>query len=141
MIKTLARFLAGATMVCGVGLFGITASAQAQVSFILSADTNSGPAGTYPQTIHVYNAGTNATGVTVTFTPPKGVKVDSACLVDHLPGGLRSYTCLVGSITGGQTVDIAIVISMNKPGDASFYVDVACDQGVTAGMELSIILT
>src|SRR5258705_13963257 len=93
MTKTLARFFGGAVMLGGLGLLTIPASAQTSggaVTFFLSADTGGGPARqSYPEVIHVYNAGsTDATGVTVTFTPPKGMKVDSSCLVDHLPGGV-----------------------------------------------------
>jgi hypothetical protein len=135
MTKTLVRFFGGAALVWGTCLLGLPASAQAQgsVKFVLSADTNAGPARqTYPEVIHVTNEGTeDATGVTVTFTPPKGVKVDSDCQIDHLPGGIRSYTCLVGTIGYGQTVDVSFSISMTKPGDASFTADVTCDQLVT----------
>ena len=126
-------------MVCGIGLFGITVSAQGQESLTLSSRISYGPPGSYPEVIHIYN-GTDVTGVKVTFTPPKGVKVLNDCLVDHLPGGLRSYTCSVGSIPALQGADFVIVISMNKPGDASFYVNVACDQCVTSGIGLNIIL-
>ena len=121
-------------MVWGICLLGLPANAQGQVIFQTSADTSSGPARqTLPQVIHIYNAGfTDATGVTVTFTPPKGAKVDSNCLVNHLPGGVRSYTCLVGTIVSKQTVDISFSISMTKPGDASFTADVTCDELVTA---------
>lgn len=138
VIKTLVRFFGCAAMVWGLGLVGLAANAQGQVVFFTSADTGSGPARqTYPQVIHVYNAGlTDATGVTVTFTPPKGAKVDSDCLVDHSPGGLRTYTCLLDTIAPGQTADVSFSISMNKPGDASFYADVTCDQGATAGIWL-----
>jgi hypothetical protein len=141
MTKTLVRFFGGAVMVWGVWLLGLPANAQAQ-TLILTPDTNAGPAReTYPQVIHVYNAGADATGVTVTFTPPKGVKVDSDCQVDHLPGGIRSYTCSLGTIAHGDTADVFIVISLNKPGDASFTADVTCDQLVSTSTWLWIKIT
>jgi hypothetical protein len=145
MIKTLVRFFGGAVMVWGVGLLGLTATAAAQgsVTFYVSADTGSGSTHqTYPQVIHVYNAGpSDATGVTVTFTPPKGVKVAGSCLVDHLSGGLRTYTCSLGTITSLQTVDVVFTVSMTKPGDASFTADVTCNEGATAIIWLPITIS
>ena len=123
-------------------MLGLPAQVHAQgaVAFQLSADTGNGPSRqTLPQVIHIMNYGTaDATGVTLTFTPPKGAKVDSTCQVDHMPGGLRSYTCLVGPIASGQTVDVSFILSMTKPADLSIAVDVTCDEGATAQTTLSI---
>ena len=70
------------------------------------------------QVIHVTNGGQlAANGVSVTFRPPKGAKVDTACQVDHFAGGYRSYTCFVGTLTPGQTADITFSISMIKSGN------------------------
>ena len=141
MEKTLVRFLGGAAMVCGA-LVGLPASAHAQsVSFDIVGTTSSGPARQMvgPQVIKVTNSGQEeATGVTVTFSPPKGAKVDSACQVDHLPGGYRSYTCSVGSLTPGQSIEITFSISMTASGDVG--VEVTCDQPVSAGALLSITI-
>jgi uncharacterized protein DUF11 len=139
MEKTLVRFFGGAAMVCGA-LLGLPASAHAQsVQFVLSADTSSGSARqTLPQVVHITNYGAEATGVTLTFTPPKGAKVDSTCQVDHLPGGVRTYICSVGTVATGQTVDVTFSISMIKAGDASFSVEVTCDQGDSDSIQLPI---
>jgi hypothetical protein len=134
-------------MMWGVGLLAQPAHAQGTqgtVTFYTSADTGSGSTRqTFPQVIHIMNASnvTEASGVTVTFTPPKGVKVDSGCLVDHMAGGLRSYTCLVGTIAPLATVDVVFSISATKAGDASFWADVACDQGTTTAVFLSIVIS
>jgi len=132
-------------MVGGIGLLGLPADARAQGSVVLlaSADTGSGPAhSTYPQVIHVFNNGSaNATGVTVTFTPPKGVKIDSNCLVDHMAGGVRSYTCSLGTIAPQQTVDVSFILSMTKAGDASFTADVTCDEGSGTTVALWITIS
>ena len=145
MRKALGRFFAGAVMVWGIWLLGLPASARAQgaVTLYTSADTGSGVTRqSLPQVIHVFNFGTaEATGVTVTFSPPKGVTVDSTCQVDHLPGGLRSYTCLVGTIAAGGSVDVSISVSMNKPGDASFTADATCDQGSSFSVPLPITIS
>src|SRR5438034_560396 len=96
MEKTLVRFFGSAAMVCGTWL-GLPSSAHAQsVSLFIYADTVPGAVRQTvgPQVIHVVNQGSaEATNVSVTFTPPKGAKVDSTCQVDHSPGGIRSYTC------------------------------------------------
>jgi Domain of unknown function DUF11 len=138
--KTLGRIFVGTVMVWGIWLLGVPASAQGQVIFQTSADTNGGPPHqTYYQTIYIQNIGfEEATGVTVTFTPPKGLKVDSTCQVDHLPGGLRSYTCLVGNIAVGDTANVSFSISQTKAGDDSFTAEVTCDQGATASVWLWI---
>ena len=133
MKKTLVRFIGGAVMVCGA-LLGSSTNVHAQpASLFIYADTVSGPARQMvgPQVIHVINqGGADATGVVVTIMPPKGAKVDTAgCQEDHLPGGFRSYTCLVGALPAGQKVDITFSISMNKSGTADIGVDAACDQG------------
>ena len=144
MKKTLVRFLGGAVMVCGT-LLGLSTSAHAQsVSFVISANTVSGPARQTvgPQVIQVTNDGNaEATGVTVTFTLPKGAKAETACQEDHLPGGVRSYTCLVGTLTPGQTADVTFSISTTKSGTADVGVDVTCDQFVSAGALLSITIS
>jgi hypothetical protein len=145
MTKTLGRFFGGVVMVWGIWLLGLPANAQTQgsVTLYVSADTGSGVVHqSLPQVIHVYNAGTaEATGVTVTFNPPKGVSVDSTCQVDHLPGGLRSYTCLVGTIPGGQMADVSFSVSRIKAGDASFTADVTCNEGATLSIALSITIS
>lgn len=142
MAKILVRFFGGAVMVCGT-LLGLSTSAQAQsVGFVIGATVVNGPARqSLPQVIHVTNVGgAEATNVTVTFTPPKGARVDTTCQVDHLPGGFRSYTCSVGSLIPGQTADVSFSISMLKSGDFNFGVDVNCDQPVSAGALFSITI-
>jgi hypothetical protein len=88
----------------------------------------------------VRNTGAPANGVSVTFTPPKGAKVDTTCQEDHLPGGLRSYTCVVGALGTGQTADVTFSISMTKSGTANVGVDVTYDQGGSAGALVSITI-
>jgi len=142
MQKTLVRFFGGAVMVCGTWL-GLPSSAHAQSpSLDIYADTVPGPArqAVGPQVIHVHNSGAPANGVSVTFTPPKGAKVDTTCQEDHLPGGLRSYTCVVGALGTGQTADITFAISMTKGGTANVGVDVTYDQGGSAGALVSITI-
>jgi len=132
-------------MVGGIGLLGLPANARAQGSVVLeaSADTGSGPArSTYPQVIHVYNSGSGiATGVTVTFTPPKGVKIAGTCMVDRMAGGIRSYTCSLGDIAPLQTVDVSFILSTTKPGDDSFTADVTCIEGSSTSVFLPIVTT
>jgi hypothetical protein len=142
MQKTLVRFFGGAVMVCGAWL-GLPASAHAQSpSLDIYADTVPGPVrqAVGPQVIHVRNTGAPANGVSVTFTPPKGAKVDTTCQEDHLPGGLRSYTCVVGALGTGQTADVTFSISMTKSGTANVGVDVTYDQGGSAGALVSITI-
>jgi len=143
MKKTLVRFFGGAAINCGT-LLGLPNSAHAQsVNFVISANTVSGPAreSVGPQVIRVTNDGSaEATGVTVTFTLPKGAKADAACQEDHLSGGVRSYTCLVGTLTTGQTAEVTFSLSMTKSGTADVGVDVTCDQFVSAGALLSITI-
>jgi hypothetical protein len=138
MKKTLVRFFGGAVMVCGAWL-GLPTSAHAQSGQIAIDDTTQSgpPRQSLPQVIHITNQGTGeATNVTVTFTPPKGTKVDSVCQFDRFHG-VGSYTCLVGTIAGGQTVDVTFSISMNKSGDVG--VEVNCNEGTFVG-SLSITI-
>ena len=138
MKKTLVRFFGGAVMVWGA-MLGLPTSAHAQsVQIAIDGTTHGGqPRQSLPQVIHVTNQGTaEATGVTVTFTAPKGAKVDSACQLDRFHG-VRSYSCFVGTLAGGQTVDVSFVISMNKSDDVG--VEVTCDQGTFVG-SLSITI-
>jgi len=133
-------------MAGGIGLLGLPADAWAQDSVVLyaSADTGSGPAHqTYPEVIHVFNSSTTtvATGVTVTFTPPKGVKIDGSCVVDHMAGGIRSYTCSLGDIAPQGTADVQFILSMTKPGDASFTADVTCNDGAATSVHLWITIS
>ncbi len=130
-------------VVCGA-LLGLSTDAHAQaVSLVITADTVPGSARQMvgPQVVHVVNRGqSEATGVTVTLTPPKGAKLDApGCQENHLPGGIRSYACLVGTITSGQEIDITFSISTNKSGTADVGVDAACDQG-SFGALLSIAI-
>ena len=128
MKKTLVRFFGGAVMVWAT-LLGLSTSAHAQWIDI-TTDTQDGPTHQpLAQVIHVTNGagGAAATAVTLTFWPPKGAKVDSACQVDHYPGGLRSYTCLVGTLASGQTADVPFSISMTKSGDVNVVVQVSSD--------------
>jgi hypothetical protein len=132
MKKTLVRFFGGAVMVCGAVL-GLAASAHAQSVQIAIDDSTQGgpPRQSLLQVIHVTNQGTaEATNVTVTFTAPKGAKVDSACQLDRFHG-VRSYSCFVGTLTGGQTVNVPFSISLNKSDDVA--VEVTCDQGIFVG--------
>jgi hypothetical protein len=77
--------------------------------------------------------------VTVTFTVPKGSKVDSACQFDRFHG-VSSYTCVVGTgtLTAGQTVDVPFTISMGKSGEVA--VEVNCTQGSFVSSLLVTIL-
>ena len=125
-------------MVCGAFL-GLPANAHAQsVQIAIDDTTQPGPPRqSLLQVIHVTNQGTGiATNVTVTFTAPKGAKVDSACQLDRFHG-VRSYTCFVGTITGGATVDIPFSIALNKSDEVG--VEVICDQGTFIG-SLSITI-
>ena len=121
------------------GLVGLPASAHAQ-SIAIDPITQNGPARQpLTQIIRVTNqGGPNATGVTVTFTVPKGAKVDSACQFDRFHG-VGSYTCTVGTGTlgAGDTVDIPFTISMGKSSQVS--VEVTCDQGTFVG-SISIVI-
>jgi len=138
MKKTLVRFFGGAVMVCGTFL-GLPASAYAQaVQIAIDGTTHGGPPRqSLLQVIHVTNQGTaEATNVTVTFTAPKGSKVDSSCQLDRFHG-VRSYSCFVGTLSGGQTVDVTFSISMNKSDDVG--VEVTADQGTFVGL-LSITI-
>jgi hypothetical protein len=138
MKKTLVRFLGGVGMVGGAWLGSGSACAQ---SINITASTIPGPTRqTLPQVIHVRNQGADATGVTVTFTPDKGAKVDSTCQVDHLPGGIRSYTCLIGTLLAGDTIDIPFSISMTKSGNVDISVEATCDQALTFGALLSVMI-
>jgi len=127
MSKTLVRFLGGAVMACGTWL-GLPASALAQ-SFDIAADTQNGPVrDPVAQVVHLTNVGQfDATNVTVTFRAPKGAKIDCDCQVDHFPGGLRSYTYTVGTLTPGQRIDIPFSFSMTKSGDYSVIAQVMGD--------------
>lgn len=125
-------------MVCGTFL-GLPASAHAQTVQIAIDSTPQGgpPRQSLLQVIHVTNQGTgDATNVTVTFTAPKGAKVDSACQLDRFHG-VRSYSCFVGTITGGGAIDVTFSISMNKSDNVGVEVD--CDQGTFLG-SLSITI-
>ena len=134
MKKTLVRFLVSSAMLWGLFTLPAPAHAQGAVTLQLSSVTGSGPARqTFPETIELANVGTaEATNVTLTFTPPKGAKVDSTCQVDHLPGGQRSYICSIGTLAAGDRVDVSFLFSLSKPADAAITVDVTCDQGATA---------
>jgi len=81
-----------------------------------------------------------ATGVTVSFSLPKGMKVDGNCLVSHEAGGIRSYTCLAGDITPEQPADVTLSLSSNKPVEATEWLDVTCDSGFTAAVTLQIFI-
>ena len=143
MQKTLVRFFGGTVMVWGA-LVGLPTSAHAQSpSFDIWAETTPGSVrqAVGPQVIHVHNSGVPATGVSVTFTPPKGAKVDTTCQEDHLPGGIRSYTCLLGSLGTGQTEEITFSISVTKSGTANVGVDVTSDQGGSSGALVSITIS
>jgi len=138
MKKTLVRFFGGAVMVWGAFL-GLPTSAHAQaVKISIDSTTHAGPPRqSLLQIIHVTNDGTTeATNVTVTFTAPKGAKVDSACQLDRFHG-VRSYSCYVGTLPGGQTADVTFSISMNKSEDVG--VEVTSDQGTFVG-SLSITI-
>ena len=128
MKKTLVRFFGGGVMVCG-SLLGLAASAHAQ-TFDIVPVTQNGPAHqSLAQTIHITNLSQNtASNVMVTFRAPKGTKVDSDCQVDHLPGGLRSYSCALGSISPGQEADINFSFSTNQSGTFDITVQVNGDQ-------------
>ena len=137
MEKTLVRFFGGAVMVCAT-LVGLSTSAHAQW---IDITTETQPGLTHQplaQVIRVTNGGGGAaaTAVTVTFWPPKGAKVDSACQLDRFHG-VRSYSCYVGTLPGGQTADVTFSISMNKSEDVG--VEVTSDQGTFVG-SLSITI-
>jgi len=135
MKKTLVRFFGGAVMVWGA-LLGLPTSVHAQ-SITIDPLTQNGPARQpLTQVIRVTNqGGPDATGVTVTFTVPKGAKVDSACQFDRLHG-VGSYNCVLGTLAAGQEVNIPFTISMNKSGEVG--VEVTCDQGTVVG---SLLIT
>lgn len=140
MKKTLVRFFGGAVIVCGT-LLGLSASAHAQ-SLVVETSPMSGSARqSLASVIHVTN--TNqffpANNVTVTFRPPKGARVDSNCQVEHFPGGYRSYTCAVGTLMPGQSVDVNFSISMAQTGDYNILVEVVGDL-VSAGGSLPLTI-
>ena len=136
MKKTLVRFFGGVVMVCGA-LLGLSTSAHAQ-SIDISATPLTGSAHqSSAQVIRVtHMGGPEANNVTVTFTVPKGAKVDTPCQLDRFHG-VRSYSCFVGPLVAGQWVDVPFSISMAKSGDVD--VEVTCDQG-TFIMSLSITI-
>jgi len=137
MEKTLVRFFGGAVMGWGT-LLGLPTSAHAQ-SLAIDPLTQNGPARQpLTQVIRVTNqGGPDATNVTVTFTVPKGAKVDSTCQFDRFHG-VGSYTCLVGTLASRQTIDVPFTISMGKSGEVA--VEVTCDQGTFVGSLLITIL-
>jgi len=138
MEKTLVRFFGGAVMVWGT-LLGLPASADAQSAQIdIEGPAVNGPAHqALPQVIHLTNVtGVDAKNVTVTFTVPKGTKVDSTCLFDRVHG-VGSYTCSLGTLPGGGKAEVYFSISMNKSGDVG--VEVTCDEGTFVG-SLSITI-
>ena len=127
-------------MVCGA-LLGLPTSAHAQsFHLVITADPLSGSARqSLPGAIQVRNDGEFATtNVTVTLRPPKGAKVDTdGCQVDHFPGGLRSYTCVLGTLTPGQLADVTFSISMADSGE--IVMEVTSDQ-TSAGALLPITI-
>jgi hypothetical protein len=128
--KTLVRFFVSAVMVGGMVL-GLPTSGHAQsAQFDISAvPVNGAPRESLPQVIRVTNVGgAEATGITVTLWPPKGAKIDAACQVDHLPGGSRSYTCLLPNLGPGDWADVPFSISMTKSGDIDVVIQVTSDQ-------------
>jgi uncharacterized membrane protein len=128
--KTLVRFFGSAVVVCGM-MLGLPISGYAQTAqFDVSAVPVNGAARqSLPQVIRVTNVGgAEATGITVTLWPPKGAKVDAACQVDHLPGGSRSYTCLVPDLAPGDWAEVPFSISMTKSGDIDVVIQVTSDQ-------------
>lgn len=127
MKKTLVQFFGVGIMVCG-SLLVSAVSAHAQ-TFQITPDVQNGSTHQpLNQTIHIANVSPYpATNVMVTFRAPKGAKVDSDCLVDHLPGGLRSYTCSLGTIQPGQEAQIDFSISMNQSGTFDVTVQVNGD--------------
>jgi hypothetical protein len=132
MEKTLVRFFGGVVMVWGA-LLGLPDSAHAQsVQIDIEGPAVNGWARqALPQVIHLTNVGgADASNVTVTFTAPKGAKVDSTCLFDRVHG-VGSYTCSLGSLTAGGKAEVPFSISMNKSGTVE--VEVTCDQGTFAG--------
>ena len=139
--KTLVQFFGGAVMVCGA-LLALPTSAHAQsFRLVVTADPLSGSARqSLPGSIQVKNDGEFATtNVTVTLRPPKGAKVDAAgCQVDHFPGGLRSYTCVLGTLTAGQPAEVTFSISM--PDSGEIVVEVSSDQA-SAGAMLPITIS
>jgi hypothetical protein len=137
MKKTLVRFFGVATLVCGSSLLALPAYADSS----LTVDPIPALTGTVRSsltlTIHVSG---EATGVTVSFSLPKGMKVDGNCLVSHEAGGIRSYTCLAGDITPEQPADVTLSLSSNKPVEATEWLDVTCDSGFTAAVTLQIFI-
>jgi hypothetical protein len=129
MKKTLVRFLGGAVMVCG-GLLGLPTSAHAQSlppALDITVTPLTGPAhqATAQMITITHTGGGPATNMTVTFTVPKGAKVDSACQLDRFHG-VSSYSCFVGDLTTGA-IFVPLTLSMSKSGEIS--VEVTCDQG------------
>jgi len=132
MKKTLVRFFGGAVMVWGVCL-GLPASTHAQVVQIdIEGPAVNGPAHqALAQVIHLTNSsGAEASNVTVTFTAPKGAKVDSTCQFDRVHG-VGSYTCYVGTLPAGGKAEVDFSISLNKSGDVG--VEVTCNEGTFVG--------
>jgi len=121
-------------------LLGLPTSAHAQ-SIAIDPMTQNGPARQpLTQIIRVTNqGGPDATNVTVTFTVPKGSKVDSTCQFDRFHG-VGSYTCVVGTgtLAAGQTVDVPFTISMGKSGEIA--VEVNCTEGTFVSSLLVTIL-
>jgi hypothetical protein len=93
-----------------------------------------------PGTIEVQNdGGFTVTNVTVTFRPPKGAKVDAnGCQVEHFPGGLRSYTCDLGTLATTQSASVTFSISL--PDSGEIVVEVTSDQ-ISAGALLSVTIS
>jgi len=139
MEKTLVRFFGGAVMAWGT-LLGLPTSAHAQSIAIDAAGQPGSARQPVTQVVGITNqGGPDATHVTVTFTVPKGAKVDSACQFDRFHG-TGSYTCVVGTgtLAQGQTVYVPFTISMGKSGEVG--VEVTCDQGTFVGSPLLITI-
>jgi len=139
MEKTLVKFFGGAVMVWGT-LLGLPTSAHAQSIGIDPVTQPGPPRQPVTQVVGITNqGGPDATHVTVTFTVPKGSKVDSTCQFDRFHG-VGSYTCPVGTgtLAAGQTVYVPFTISMGKSGEVT--VEVTCDQGTFVGSLLITIL-
>src|SRR5690349_11497993 len=109
------RFLTHALAACAVAAFAFAVPARADVNvgFVDTQSWWSGSAHTYvPVTLTVQNFGTtDSTGVTFSFTLPKGLKIQldsNYCSTVHGSQGARIVLCDFGPLAAGATASVTL---------------------------------
>ena len=106
----------------------ITAPADVSVSFSASPSTTK-VGGIVTLTAVVTNSGPGtATGVTLTYTVPSGLELQSVSASQGECAGTSSITCELGTIEAGATATVTIVVKALAGGSYSNVVDVTGDQ-------------